>query len=75
MVFSSYNGAVKEHQYHFQLCVFAVMGHAGVVNVILDPAVNIRVTDGISDVMAEIAAEISNSLFALLAERDFCSFF
>ena len=55
--------------------MFAVMGHARVVNVILDPAVNIRVTDGISDVMAEIAAEISNSLFALLAERDFCSFF
>lgn len=51
--------------------MFAVMGHAGVVNVILDPAVNIRVTDGIPDVMAEIAAKISNSLFALLAERDF----
>jgi hypothetical protein len=47
-----------------------VMIVSGVFNIIFNPAVHIRVADGVPDVMAEIAAHIRNGLFSLLAGLD-----
>ena len=50
----------------FQSCMKTMVVSGRIVDVIVDPSVYVRVTDGISRIMADKSSQISDSLGSLL---------